>query len=250
MFWKSRRRVIAVFLAGTAALAHGAPPPELRIGMGLFKPPYIMENKAGLEYEIAEQALSAAGYKMVAVHVPPARGLYMQRAGQLDGLLTVDEGIGGTDYFSAPYINYQNVAITLAGRNIQLRNVEDLAQYSVAAFQNANAILGERFKLVAEKHRDYREYAQQIIQDTLLFTGRVDVVVGDLRIFRYFSTKMDPSVDVSQPLTVHNLFPHTPRKAVFRDMTVRDRFNAGLKTIQGNGVYDSIMKKYASLMQP
>ncbi|MBC7917973.1 MAG: ABC transporter substrate-binding protein [Rhodoferax sp.] len=225
--------------------------PKVRVGMGLFKPPYIMESdKEGLEYEIADRALAAAGYKMVGVHVPPARGLYMQRAGQLDGLLTVDEGIGGKDFFSAPYITYQNVAITLASRNIQLKNIEDLSSYSVAAFQNANVILGERFKAVAEKHPNYREYAQQVIQNNMLYSGHVDVVVGDRRIFRYFSTRLDPSINASQPLSIHTIFPPNPRKAVFRDEKLRDRFNAGLKTIQANGVYDGIMKKYAGFLQP
>ena len=251
MTWKPPiRALVSLCMAWCAAvpLARAAPPLEVRVGMGLFKPPYIMENKEGLEYEIADQALAAAGYKMVAVHVPPARGLYMQRAGQLDGLLTVDEGIGGKDFFSAPYLTYQNVAITLASRNIQLKSIEDLTNYSVAAFQNANVILGERFKAVVEKHPDYREYAQQIIQNNLLYTAHVDVVVGDRRIFRFFSTRLEPSIDASQALTIHSIFPPNPRKAVFRDAVVRDRFNAGLKTIQTNGVYDAILKKYASYL--
>lgn len=254
MTWKTPLRVFAcvgVMWCFAMPPALAASPIKLRVGMGLFKPPYIMESdKAGLEYEIADQALAAAGYQMIAVHVPPARGLYMQRAGQLDGLLTVDEGIGGKDFFSAPYITYQNVAITLTRRNIQLKSIEDLANYSVAAFQNANVILGERFKAVVDRHPDYREYAQQIIQSNLLYTSHVDVLVGDRRILRYFSTRMDPSIDAKQDVTIQTIFPPTPRKAVFRDAMVRDRFNAGLKTIQTNGVYDAIMKKYAAYLQP
>lgn len=223
-----------------------AAPPEVRVGMGLTKPPYILESgKEGIEVEIADQALAAAGYKMMGLQFPPARGLAMQRAGQLDMLLTVDEGIGGNDYFSAPYVYFQNVAITLAARNLPIRRIEDLADYSVAAFQNANVILGERFKAVVERHADYKEYPQQIIQNNLLFTSHVDVVVGDRRIFRYFMTRLDPWVDASQPITIHSIFPPSPRKAVFKDPELRDRFNAGLKIIQNNGVYDAILKKHA-----
>ena len=219
---------------------------DLRVGMGLTKPPYVLESgKEGIEVEIAEQALAAAGYKMVGLQFPPARGLAMQRAGQLDVLLTVDEGIGGNDYFSEPYIVYQNVAITLASRNLQIKRIEDLANHSVAAFQNAEVILGERFKALVLNHTNYKEYSQQIIQNNLLYTQRVDVVVGDRRIFRYLSTQLDPKVDVSQPITLHAIFPPNPRKAVFKDSVIRDRFNAGLKTIQSNGVYDAILKKYA-----
>lgn len=219
---------------------------ELRVGLGLTKPPYVLESgKEGLEVEIAEQALAAVGYKMVGLQFPPARGLAMQRTGQLDVLLTVDEGIGGSDYFSEPYIVYQNVAISLAARNLQIKRIEDLANHSVAAFQNAEVILGERFKTLVLNHTNYKEYPQQIIQNNLLYTHRVDVVVGDRRIFRYFSTQLDPKVDVSQPITMHAIFPPNPRKAVFKDSVIRDRFNLGLKTIQSNGVYDAILKKYA-----
>lgn len=228
---------------GASGFAHAV---NVRVGMGLTKPPYVQESgKEGIEVEIAEQALAAAGYKMVGLQLPPARGLAMHRAGQLDVLLTVDEGIGGKDYFSEPYIVYQNVAITLASRNLQIKRIEDLANHSVAAFQNAEVILGERFKTLVLNHGNYKEYPQQIIQNNLLYTQRVDVVVGDRRIFRYLSTLLDPKVDVSQPITIHTIFPPNPRKAVFKDSIIRDRFNVGLKTIQSNGVYDAILKKYA-----
>ena len=237
-------------MAGWAAQPQPvAAPQPVRVGMGLAKPPYIMESgKEGLEYEIAEQALAAVGYKMLALQFPPVRGLAMQRAGQVDALLSVDEGIGGSDYFSDAYIHYQNGAITLASRRIALREVEDLAAYSVAGFQNASVILGERFKAVVARHPNYQEHAQQIAQDRLLYTGRVDVVVGDRLIFRYFSTRLDPKIDTGQPTTFHALFPPKPRKAVFKDAALRDRFNAGLKLIQANGVYDAILKKYQPYM--
>ena len=221
---------------------------EIRVGMGLTKPPYILESGTeGIEVEIAEQALAAVGLRMVGLQFPPARGLAMQRAGQLDALLSVDEGIGGKDYFSDPYITYQNVAISLASRNLQLKRIEDLASYSVAAFQNAEVGLGERFRAVVQGHPNYKEYPQQIIQNNLLYTHRVDVVVGDRRIFRHINKLLDPKVDVSQPVTMHTIFPPSPRKVVFRDAQLRDRFNAGLKAIQANGVYDAILKKYAAV---
>jgi hypothetical protein len=86
----------------------------------------------------------------------------MLRAGQLDGMLSTTEGIGGHLYFSDSYIVYQNVATTLTSRNIKLRQIEDLANYSVSAFQSANLLLGERFNAVASNHSDYREVPLQI----------------------------------------------------------------------------------------
>jgi polar amino acid transport system substrate-binding protein len=202
----------------------------VRVGMGLPRPPYLLDSGVeGLEYEIAEAALAAGGYNMVAMVLPPARGLSMQRAGLLDGLLSVDEGIGGNDFFSEPYLS-----------------IEDLANYSVAGFQNANVILGERFKAVAELNPNYTEYSRQITQANLLFSWHVDVVVGDRRILRYYASQIDPKAYAGQEVTIHPIFPLNPRKAVFKEAAVRDGFNAGLKLIQANGVYEAIVKKYAN----
>jgi polar amino acid transport system substrate-binding protein len=228
-----------------------AAPIEVRVGLGLSKPPYIMESgDSGMEYEIAEKALAAGGCKMIPLQFPPARALAMLRAGQIDAMLTVDEGIGGNDHFSEPYLVYHNVATTLASRRIELRSIEDLQSYSVGAFQNANVILGPRFKAFAATHADYKEYPQQILQDKMLFTGRVDVVVGDQLIFRYFSSRLEPGIDGRQPVVFHHIFPPSPRKAVFRDAALRDRFNEGLRTIRRNGMYDAIVRKYLAMVMP
>jgi polar amino acid transport system substrate-binding protein len=218
---------------------------EVHVGMGLPKPPYIMESgAAGLDYDIARQALAAGGYKMVAHMLPPTRALATLRAGQLDGLLSITEGIGGPGYFTDDYIVYQNVATTLARRNLKLTQIEDLTGYSVAAFQNASMVLGDRYSLVASGHADYRELPTQITQNKLLFMGRVDVVVGDRLIFNHYIDKLEAQIDARQPVTYHRIFPESPRRAVFRDARVRDAFNAGLKTIRSNGTYDAIVKQY------
>jgi polar amino acid transport system substrate-binding protein len=226
-------------------------PAEVHVGIGLTKPPYIMGGgQKGIEYEIAEKALEAAGYRMAAHPFPPARALALLRVGQIDGMLTVDEGIGGSFFFSEPYIHYQNVATTLASRGIRLRRTEDLEAYSVAAFQNATLILGPDFKAVASRHPSYTEHSQQITQNRLLYTGRADVVVGDRFIFRYLNRHVEPSIDTTQPLVHHAIFPPSPRKAVFRSAALRDDFNRGLRTIRQNGSYAALMKKYQEFLEP
>ncbi len=240
-------RVLPLLLIATllAAICSAVGAQPLTVGMGLNKPPYVMDGgQAGLEVEIARQAFQAVGLSMQAQQLPPSRALMVYRAGQLDVLLTVDEGIGGDGHFSEAYIANQNVAITLAANNFSLKRIEDLAGYSVAAFQNASFLLGERFKRVAGSHPRYSEHPLQVTQNNLLFAGRVDVVVGDRRIMQHLLRDLDPKLDSSKPLTIHAIFPPNPRKAVFKDATHRDQFNAGLKIIQGNGVYDAILKKY------
>lgn len=246
------RRWLAVLAACATAMlclpvqASAAEPlPVLQIGVGLVKPPYFFAPGAGgMEYEIAEKALEAGGYRMVAQHLPPSRALALLRAGHLDGMLSVTEGIGGRHSFSEPYLHYQNVAVALSSRNLRIRGVSDLRELSIAAFQNASMLLGEEFRAVAGTHPDYREYPQQLTQNKLLYTGRVDVVVGDRLVFRHLTRHLETPIDVRQPVTFYPLFPPSPRMAVFRDAAVRDAFNAGLQAIRRNGVYGTILKKY------
>lgn len=238
-------RVALAAAIAVLSLPSLAATPVIQVGVGLTKPPYIMgPGQGGIEYEIAEKALEAGGYRMTAQHLPPARALALLRVGKLDAMLTVDEGIGGNNFFSDPYMHYQNVATTLASRGIHLRGIADLDQYSVAAFQNASLILGPEFKALAERHRDYKEHSQQITQNRLLYAGRVDVVVGDRLIFQYLNRQVDASIDTTQPVTYHMIFRPSPRKAVFRDKALRNAFNAGLKTIRKNGTIAAIYKKY------
>ncbi|TFV99563.1 transporter substrate-binding domain-containing protein [Oxalobacteraceae bacterium OM1] len=244
-----RRLLLACCAIVCCAPAFGALPP-VRVGMGLTKPPYVFESgREGIEVEIAREAFAAAGFDMSGLQFPPARGLGLLRAGQLDALLTVDEGIGD-GYFSETYVVYHNVAVTLARRHIPLKHIDDLPDYSVAGFQNASVTLGPHFHDVAQRHPQYREYAQQITQAKLLFTGRVDVVVGDRLIFRYFAAHMDGGIDGGQPVVFHDIFPPSPRKVAFRDPALRDRFNAGLRAIRQNGIYDAILKKYHAHARP
>lgn len=243
---KSALLRLALALGGFAlAAACIADPVELQVGIGAGKPPYIMKpGEGGLEYEIVERALAAAGYKMVPHYLPQARALGLMRARRLDALLAVTEGIGGGDFFSEPYIVYQNCATTLSSRNVRLTRIEDLAQYSVAAFQNASLVLGERFRAVAGAHRNYTEHAQQITQNRLLYTGRVDVVIGDRLIFRYLNREVEKKIDTSQAVTFHEIFPPSPRQAAFLDSQVRDRFNRGLQAIKKDGTYAAVVRKY------
>lgn len=249
-----RKILLATALSPLCPAARAVQPAaltEAQIGIGLTKPPYILgPGMTGIEYDIASRALEASGVRMLAQHLPPARALALLRAGRLDGMLTVDEGIGSLGFFSDTYMHYQNVATTLARRQIRLSSIDDLEHYSVAAFQNASLILGPEFKALAARHRDYKEHPQQITQNRLLYTGRVDVAVGDKLIFRYLNRQVDASIDTSQPLVHHPLFTPSARKAVFRDAMLRDAFNAGLKTIRQNGTYAAIVKKYQEYMTP
>lgn len=232
-------------LVGTL-LTHPAAAEELLVGFGMHKPPYIFEGEQrGLEYELVAKAAERAGFQIKPFFAPMERLHRLLQVKQLDAITTTNLYSGITAYYSAPYIVYHNSAVALAERQLDIRSIADLGRYSVSTFQRARKLLGPEFEAMADHNPRYREEAQQIVRNRLLYAKRIDVVVGDRRIIEYFNQEIGDRQDVRQPLTWYPIFPPTAYQVGFRLEQHRDRFNAALEQIRKNGEYASIEKKYA-----
>ena len=220
---------------------------SLRVGFGTHKPPYIFENEArGLEYDIVMSALQRGSMQPQAHYAPMERLNLMLRKGQLDVIATTNERSGGSAiFYSHAYIRYQNVAVALRSRNLDIQRISDLAQYSVHAFQRARFILGSEYQAMTEANPRYREEAFQIARNRMLYSGRVDVVVTDMRILRFFNREVYTQVDVTQPLTLYPIFAATDYKLGCAQRADCERFNQGLAALRESGDYSAIERRYA-----
>lgn len=218
----------------------------LRLGIGTHKPPYVFQGEArGLEYEIVAAAAKRAGFAMQVVYMPMERLHWLLRRGEIDAIATTNEQSGIEVFYSEPHIYYQNVAVALRARNYKIERIADLGSYSVSAFQRARFLLGSEFQQMAQNNPRYREEAQQIARNRLLYSGRIEVVVADMRILRYLNREVLDQVDVSQPLAEYPIFVPTPYQVGFRREAQRDRFNRGLAAIRASGEYRAIERRYA-----
>lgn len=237
------RRVWPWLLAVLASSAWAEP---LRIGFGTHKPPYVFEGLSrGLEYDIIVAAVRASGQE-VAVRYAPMERLHLAISrGELDGIATTNAYSGVQVFYSQPYIQCRNVALALSSRGYRISSIADLAHYSISTFQRARYLLGPEFQAMAEANPHYREEAQQINRNRLLYSGRIDVVVGDPRIMRYFNREVADQVDTSQPVTHYLLFPPTAYSVGFRLAEQRESFDRGLAAIRASGEYQQIEQRYA-----
>ncbi|MDK2125169.1 substrate-binding periplasmic protein [Parachitinimonas caeni] len=236
------------WLAGLIMVMAGTAQAELlRVGFGTNKPPYIFEaEKRGLEVDIIEQAALRAGYEIEPFFAPLERLHQMLGRGQLDAIATTNQMSGIQAHYSAPYIQYQNFAVALASRRLEIRTIADLGKYSVSAFQRARFLLGSEFQAMASSNPNYREEAQQIVRNRLLYAGRIDVIVGDRRIIEYFNREVGNLVDVKQPLTWFAIFPPTQYQLGCKLATQCERFSDGLQALRSSGAYEQIEKRYAA----
>ena len=219
---------------------------ELRIVFSQYTPPYVFEDGTGIVVEIVRTALEASGHTVKPVYVPIERGFRMFAERQVDGTTIIQEGSGLKAEYSDNFMQYHNRAFVLKSRNLVIRNVADLRNKSVVAFQNADKYLGEDFSRAVTGNPRYKEMAQQDAQAHMLLLGRIDVAVMDESVFRYYRQKLiaERKADQAQEYIGYDLFPPTPYKAAFVERKARDDFNRGIAAMRKDGRYDAIYRKY------
>lgn len=243
---KRKRFVRYIFLLLISVLAWRVEAKTLKIAVGTSIPPYVIkEENRGIEFDILKEVLASQGYEMQPVYVPLSRTLHLLAYDQVDGIMSTGRaGLPGC--YTDSHITYWNFAITLKDRNLRLNAIEDLQDKRVLSFQNARDYLGDAFRQMADQNPQYREIADQSLQNKQLFSGRIDVVVADRYIFEWF--RKDPSialaVNVEQEVEYHKIFSPGNFKAVFKDDVVCEAFNQGLKLLKEKGRYDEIIRSY------
>lgn len=233
------------FLTASPRIAEDRP---FRVAAGLI-PPYFDEAGAGDEAERIRRVLYASGAvrpdRPIVFHVTPFSrhwGAYLDDA-RYDAVATVPIGLDLTGARSAPYAVYQNglgYACDLFPdddlRDARFETVEDfaaLAGLRVVAFGGAAAIL-PALSASAPSFAVYIEINNQKTHSELLLSGRVDVVVADIRILDHYNRAVDaergaaPGWRRPEEICFAPVFDPTPYGMVFRSDRRRTLFNAGL----------------------
>ncbi len=215
---------------------------EVTLLAGLSLPPYIIQDSnTGMEYDVIKEALAVKGHTLKMKYVPFVRVVVDYK--KYDGAVTINESSGVEGHYSDVVMTYQNYAISLKAKNIQINGISDLSDKRVIAFQNATKYLGPEFKATVSGNSEYKEQGRQILQVKMLYAGRTDVIVTDVNIFKYYR-KQVTDMDTDVPITFHEIFPATDYKALFNDSDLRDTFNQGLAELKASGRYDAIKNSY------
>jgi len=89
----------------------------------------------------------------------------------------------------------------------------------------------------------------------LLFKRRVDLILLDRSIFYYWRNTIN-YVNTSAGVTFHDLpsistmAVDSPTQTVFKDETLRDDFNYGLRRLRNSGLYQQIINRYLRWCTP
>ncbi len=207
---------------------HGSEPAKtLTVGSPLNSPPFVFEGEGrGIEMDLVTSVVKKMGYNLVWRHLPPKRIRY--QVAQHEISFGIRSKALNTDklFYSRPYIQFQNVAITMDPK-VQITSLQDLSKYSVVAFQNAKDALGPDYAKAVSKCTVYMEMPNQTKQIETLFRRRSQVIILEKQIFTYFREKFYPKSEVK----MFEIFPPTSYSAVFSDKNLRDEFDKALQAV-------------------
>lgn len=241
---KPTARLWLALLAGWPLAAQTA---EVRVAFATTLEPFVFaESHSGIEVEIVRSVLQRLGHTLQPVYVPNARVGHLFERRQVDVAATSLPGPGVSGFFSEPYIVFQNIAVTLAERKLQLDSIADMAGLKVVAFQKAGIYLGDEFRQMAQGNPKYREIADHLGQNRLLYRGGADVIVIERHVFDYQNKVLGVAryPESVRQVHIHPLFPPTPYRMRFHDKALRDAFDLEFAAITQLGIPEAIARKY------
>jgi len=235
----------AVFSVLAAQLSHAK---NLVIGFSYAKPPYVFApsprqtgDRRGIELEIVEAALAQNGHKFEPYFYSYNQLNDALKSGKVDAIATVRPELDWP-FYSDEYVFYHNFAITRAETKPPITGISSLSSRSIVAWEGASKDLGKNYAKAVTRAKTYQEVGDQQQQVLQFLHGRVNTLVIDGMIFRYWANMLGFNPD---DYLFHSIFGGKTHFVMgFTSKSLRDDFSAGLRIIQKNGTYDDIYRKY------
>lgn len=182
--------------------------------------------------------------------------LQAYRRGRLDALYDITpqqqqhEQLNGS--ISLPLHSFDNIAVALGRRQLEIEQLHDLVRWRVMAWDGAGSALPAGYdRLLALADGNYLEAGNQGHQLINLLTGRVDVILSDRLIFEWQRRQLFPAtLEHTPPLRIYPLLPPKEAGLLFRDSGLRARVDARIRALKASPQYQAIFSRYGSAAQP
>ncbi|WP_034474103.1 transporter substrate-binding domain-containing protein [Aestuariibacter salexigens] len=201
---------------------------------------YYQQDKGvvGIDVDIIKQVLNGLGYQPEFYLLTYQRLIKDFNQGKYDiaspAAFDTNEG-----HRTQTYLPFQDVAVTLANRELSINEYSDLAGKIIVAYEHARAVLGETFTAAVTGER-YTEIAEREIQLKLLADNKTDVVIGERLLLTTIMKNLYPQLE----LAVHPIFEKKSYGAIVRDKTLQQQFDERLATMRADGSLTAILERW------
>ena len=220
---------------------------DIVVAFSPHTPPYVIGKEGrGLEIDIVREALALEG---LTLKVDFFDRRYLRQAIKFDrtdaaaGLKVVDDGL----YYSDAYIEFQNTIISRTADHIKLNVIADLKGHRFAAWGGANQVLGREFNEASGLgvSPEYLEYDNQLIQNKMFWSHRIDLLVIDQFVFNWYQQRLSDSFITTDQVTTHPLLSKKTLYHIgFKTKEFRGIFNSGLSKLKQSGRYDELRAEH------
>lgn len=251
-------KYVVSFLILTGVLlttsTQAAEPITIDIGCSVSTPPFVIrQNDRGIILDTLRAALTLNHIHPNFKYASNADNIIAFNDGKLDALCISTHTLTPSAWLSQyPIVAYQNVAISLTERSLNITSVNDLKGLTVVGFNNARDMLNKEFHALVNDSPFYREMTEPQEHVLALFKGETDVIVMEQTLFRYFLSRLRHSEPnnplLHLPYSVSHMFPQTVYYAAFSHEPLRDRFDQALGHMLKNGSVETIKRNYATLL--
>ncbi|WP_111976879.1 substrate-binding periplasmic protein [Algibacillus agarilyticus] len=220
------------------------------IVIGLNKPPYVLaetpnatneQRWTGFEVELLELVFKQLKVQPRFIFMADGRLPSVLSLPHVDAIMTVNEQLFDRQYLTAPYINYQNVAVSFKP---SVERIADLNHHKVASFYRADQVLGNRYAEAVKSSLAYKEYLDQQEQVNGFYAGLHDVLIIDINIFNYYQQTASASFNA---INVHTqpIFPLSEYRLALKNPALISDFNRALRQVKYSDAYQALKIKYA-----
>lgn len=236
---------ILLFVCSSTSIAQQV----IKIGVGNFPPFFIEKGQKGIFIEIIDEIFEQLPqYKVQYQFMSNHRILHEINYGHsIDVASNIFPNSKLNAHLSQPIFRYRDVAISKKSAQLTINKISDLQGRSIAAYQGATELLGKEFKLMAEANPAYSEHAHPKESTQQVLSGRKDIRIGDINIFRYdLNNKYyDQKINTNYSnFTVHYLWPYIYSHMAFKNKYLRDKVDEIMVVLKDNGTLDAIYKKH------
>jgi len=221
----------------------------LKVGVGNFPPFFIEDGKKGIFIEVIDEIFKKLPqYKVEYIFMSNNRMLHEINSGKsIDVACNIFPNSNVNAYLSEPIFRFRDVAISKKSNELVVNKISDLKGKSIAAYQGATELLGDKFKLMANENPEYSEHSHPKDTTHLILSGRKDIRIGDLNIFWYDLKSKHYSKDTNvahSNFAVHYLWPTIYSHMAFKDQSLQHAVDEVIKELKLDGVMEKIYLKH------
>jgi len=221
----------------------------LKVGVGNFPPFFIENGNKGIFIEIIDEIFKQLPqYKVEYVFMSNHRILHEINHGEsIDVACNIFPESKVKAFLSEPVFRFRDVAISKKTDQIKINTIADLHGKSIAAYQGATELLGDKFKQMTKTNLQYSEHAHPKETTLLMISGKKDIRIGDINIFRYDLNNKHYDKDVSiahSDFTVHYLWPTVYTHMAFKDPLLKNVVDEVIQKLKLSGTMDKIYAKH------